>query len=142
MSADLDEIVAVIIDDADAKPAELLARALSRSGFWALLDRKRRDAGSAAGSPRIVIKPDLLAFQPASPAATDPRLVETLIDTLHDRGYVHVAVVAATDSSSLWSENRDVLAIADLLGYRFITQADRPYEILDLRENLIPIEFP
>ena len=91
-------------------PEGRLAAALERAGFWELLGNT--DA-------RIVIAPELAGFAAGSPTATDPALVETLIELLHDRGYVNVAVAGSADSSSLWAANRDVYALTDLLGYRF-----------------------
>jgi uncharacterized protein (DUF362 family) len=120
----------------------LLVGALERSGFWALLAARCHETGRAPGDLRIVVKPDLGAFRAGSPAATDPALVEALIDLLHDRAYGNVAVVASTDSSSAWAENRDVLSLAELLGYAFTTPAGRSYEIADLGEDLAPVAFP
>jgi uncharacterized protein (DUF362 family) len=142
MSVDLEEVFATITDDADASPFELLARCLDRAGFWALLAARCQDLSEDPDSLRIVIKPDLQAFKPGSPVATDPALVEAFIETLHERGYTNVGLVASADSSSLWAENRDVLATADLLGYRFATPSGRAYDILDLRDDLIPVDLP
>jgi uncharacterized protein (DUF362 family) len=142
MSPDDSEVVATISDGASMGPTKLLARALDRSGFWGMLGGISTEAAVAPGLLRFVIKPDLLAFAPSSPTATDPTLVEALIDLLHDRGYPQVSVVASTDTSSLWAENRDVLAVADLLGYRFATPRGRSYDVLDLGEDAIPAGFP
>ena len=105
-------------------PADRLAAALDRAGFWDIV----------TGAPRIVIKPELAGFAAGSPTATDPALVEALIDLLHDRGFSNVAVVSASDSSALWAANRDVYALSDLLGYRFVTPNGRSYDILDLAD--------
>ena len=48
-----------------------------------------------------------------------------------------MAVAAAADSSTSWAENREVLALADLLGYRYVTDSGRPYEVIDLGEGLV-----
>ena len=74
----------------------------------------------------------MAGFAAGSPTATDPSLVEALIDLLHDRGFDNVAVVSAADSSALWAANRDVYALSDLLGYRFVTPNGRSYDIIDL----------
>ncbi len=133
---------AFIVDDPGLTGEELLAAALDRSGFWTSLDGASRGAGLDPAAFRVVIKPEWSAFQQAGPAATSPRLVEALIDLIHDRGYPSVSVVGAADSSSLWAENRDVLALADLLGYRFVTDKGRTYEILDLAQDLAETAFP
>ncbi len=91
---------------------------------------------------RLVIKPELAGFTAASPLATDPSLVEALIDLLHDRGFADVAVVAAADSSALWAENRDLYALSDLLGYRFVTPQGRTYDIVDLADAADETVFP
>jgi uncharacterized protein (DUF362 family) len=114
--------------------------ALERSNFWGLLDRisavrERRDI-------KIFVKPELAGFEPGCPLATNPRLIEDLVDLLHDRGFTNVAVGSSADAATRWAENRDVFALCDLLGYRFVTAKGRVYEISDLTENLIEDVFP
>jgi uncharacterized protein (DUF362 family) len=89
-----------------------------------------------------VIKPELAGYTAASPLATDPSLVEALIDLLHDRSFADVAVAGAADSSALWAENRDLYALTDLLGYRFVTPQGRSYDILDLADAPDNAVFP
>ena len=137
-----DEIINAVIADSIGDPARLLARALEGAGLW---DDLRRTVATAVMDPaslRIVVKPELGAFAPGSAAATDPAMVELLIDVLHDVGFTNVTIVAARDSSALWAENRDVLVLADLLGYRFSTEKGRVYDIVDLGEDLVPGGFP
>src|SRR5215470_7252270 len=132
-------MINAVIADGINDPARLLARPLEEAGLW---DGLRQTA--AATDPallRIVIKPELGAFALGSPAATEPAVVELLIDLLHDAGFTNVTVVAARDSSALWAENRDVLVLADLLGYKFSTEKGRAYEIVDLGEDLVPGGF-
>ena len=74
--------------------------------------------------------------------ATDPSLVELLIDRLHDRGFTDVAVVGGTDTSRLWAENRDLYAMSDLLGYRFVTASGRTYDIAELGDAPDESAFP
>ena len=134
------QAVAAIVDDPGAAGDELVARALDRAGFWALLRDACVNRAREPDELRIVLKPDLSGYHHRSPAATDPAVVEALIDQLHGNRYTNVAVVAASDSSSLWAENRDVMALADLLGYRYETPQGRSYEVLDLAEDLVPLE--
>src|SRR5262249_11110983 len=129
-----------IVDDAALTPAEQLAAALERGGLWTIL--ARRVHGRAPDALRVLIKPELAGYTEASPLATEPGLVETLIDLLHDRGYGNVAIAAAADSSALWAENRDVYALSDLLGYRFVTPQGRGYEIVDLADAPDDAVFP
>ncbi len=84
----------------------------------------------------------MAGFAAGSPTATDPSLVEALIDLLHDRGFANVAVVSAADSSALWAANRDVYALSDLLGYRFVTPNGRSYDIIDLGDAPDHDAFP
>ena len=102
-----------------------MAAALDRAGFWDIV----------VGTPRILIKPEMAGFAAGSPTATDPALVEALIDLLHDRGFEKVAIATATDTSALWAADRDVYALSDLLGYRFVTAHGRSYDIIDLADT-------
>ena len=129
-----------IIDDVQLARTDRLAEALDHAGFWEILAQSLRDRPPSA--LRLVIKPELAGYTAASPLATDPLLVEALIDLLHDRGYVDVAVVGTTDSSALWAENRDIYALCDLLGYRFVTPQDRAYDIVDLADTPDDAVFP
>ena len=127
----------MIVGGAPSAVRPLLARVLSRVGLWPALARLARRLRVAPADLRIVIKPDLAGFSEASPTATGPAVVETMIDLLGERGYTSVAVVAAADSSALWTENRDVLALAELLGYRFVTPKGRAYDVVDLSQDLV-----
>jgi uncharacterized protein (DUF362 family) len=142
MPADFDEVRATIVDDAEASPPELLSRALDASGLWTMLAARCAQHALQPVALRIVIKPDLSAFSSESPTATDPRLVEALIDALHQRGYSQVSLVASSDSSALWAENRTVLALAELLGYRYTTSRGHAYDIHDLADDVVPVDFP
>jgi uncharacterized protein (DUF362 family) len=129
-----------IIDDVQLAQTDRLAKALDGAGFWEILARSLRNR--TADALRLVIKPELTGYGASSPLATDPSLVEALIDLLHDRDFVDVAVVGTADSSALWSENRDVYALCDLLGYRFVTPQGRTYEIVDLADAPDDAVFP
>lgn len=130
-----------MVDDQTLVAPELLARALNQGGLWQALRTARRRASAGSSAFRILIKPDLDAFDAGSGTATDPALVEALIDLLHERGYPRVDVCATADSSSFWAGNRDVSALADLLGYRYVTSAGHAYDVLDLSEDLAAAPF-
>jgi uncharacterized protein (DUF362 family) len=119
----------------------LLDDVLKRSGFWSLLEGTRLHANVDKDHFQIVIKPDLNAFELTGSNATDPQLVESLIDQLHERGYTQVVVAESRNSFDLWLENRDVQILADLLGYHYATPAGRPYDLIDLAEDLVPGPF-
>jgi uncharacterized protein (DUF362 family) len=133
--------VAIVEDRAHAKDA-LLETALERAGFWRHLQATCVAFGSAPDALSIVVKPDLVAFDRAPSLATDPELVEHLIDLLAARGYTRVTVADATDWTASWLTNRAVPFLADLLGYRYVTREGRAYEVVDLAEDLVRAPFP
>lgn len=122
-----------IVDDSELPPTGKLAAAVERAGFWELLTD--RDAC-------IAIHPELSGFAANTPSVTDPMLVEALIDLLHDHGFTNVIIVGSADSSALWADNRDLFALADLLGYRFATASGRAYDMVDLGEAPAGPAFP
>ena len=124
-----------VVDDSAMSPSEKLAAALERAGFWEVM-------AASPGDAQIVIKPDMAGFTTNSPCVTDPALVELLIDLLHDHGFSNAAVVGTADSSALWAENRDLYALADLVGYRFTTLKERAYDIVDLGDSADRTVFP
>jgi uncharacterized protein (DUF362 family) len=118
-----------------------LELALNRSGFWLALNGARRRVRVSKNKFEILIKPDLNAFELTGSTATDPRLVEFLIDQLHDRGYGRTTVGEGRDGMDRWLENRDVEVRADLIGYKFVTSKGRAYALVDLAEDLVPGPF-
>lgn len=120
----------------------LLADALHQSGFWEFIDDTLRQAGVGPEDFNILITPDFACFDPATSTGTDPALVEGLIDLLGERGYGTIAVGASPDSSGQWLENRDVVVLADMVGYRFVTDGGHPYDVVDLSEDLVAVPFP
>lgn len=137
-----DATAAYIADAENADGYGFLAGVLRRAGLRNQLRQAAKREGVAAKDLRILIKPELGGFAAGSPAATDPALVESLIDLLHAAGYSNTALAAAPDSSTLWAENRDVHALTDLLGYRYVTPGGRPYDVVDLSEDLVAGGFP
>lgn len=129
----------VVVHDPAASRRAVLEQVLEAAGFWRRLRYLRRRNSHAAADLRIVIKPDLAVFDRGAPAGTDPRLVEHLIDLLHDRGYTSVAVADAPGRADLWAENREVAVLAELAGYRYETDAGRSYDVLDLSEDLVDL---
>ena len=129
-----------IVDDSSLSATGKLAAALDRADLWNAL--RRTQAGRSPDQIRIVIKPEFAGFAVGSPTATDPALVEHLIDQLHDRGFTNTVVAGTADSSALWAENRDLYALSDLLGYRYTTPTGRSYDIVDLAGTLDETAFP
>lgn len=119
----------------------LLETVLNDSGFWELLESSRALLGKEPDAYRVFIKPDLAGFERESATATSPWLVERLVDLLAAAGYFQVTVGSASDPSYPFLENRDVLVLADLLGYKWQTPLGNAYEIVDLGENLADVPF-
>jgi uncharacterized protein (DUF362 family) len=136
----LDPTRVAIVNDVDLSPVGKIAAALEIAGFWEIL--RRTQLGRPADALRLVIKPEFSGYTADSPLATDPSLVEGLIDLLHDRGFAGLTVVGTTDSSGLWAENRDIYALSDLLGYSFVTPKGRAYDIVDLGDGSDEAAFP
>ncbi len=119
----------------------LLDEVLKQAGFWRQLERTRLHLGVERKNLKILIKPDFNGFELMGSTATDPQLVEHLIDQLHERRYATVTVAESRNSFDRWLENRDVQVLADLLGYRFVTPKGNAYEITDFAEDLVPGPF-
>lgn len=134
--------VVAIAHDTTADGAVLLDRALSLSGFREAMAPRIAQALAERGACSAIVVPALDAFAADSPARTDPRLVEQLLDVLLDLGVTDVAVGSTRATAALWLENRDVFVAADLLGYRYETPAGRPYDVIDLSEDAEPGAFP
>ncbi|MBX3484891.1 DUF362 domain-containing protein [Phenylobacterium sp.] len=137
----MDPVVAIAhAPGADA--GSLLDRALELAGFHAAMAERVAQALSARGACSAVVVPAMDAFAADSPAAADPALVERLLDVLFDLGVTDAVVGSTRATAALWLENRDVFVAADLLGYRYETPAGRPYEVVDLAEEVRGDVFP
>lgn len=137
----MDPVVA-IVHDPDADGEALLDRALKLAGFHATAAGRIAEALAAKGACSAIIVPAMDAFSADSPAAAEPRLVEHLLDVLFDLGVTEASVGSTRATAALWLENRDVFVAADLLGYRYETPARRPYDVIDLAEDLQEGVFP
>lgn len=133
------EALAAVVCDNSAARGDALARALEAIAFWGRLDALRRGRRKARKAMHVLIKPDLDVFDRAASTGTDPRLVEHLIDLLHGHGFTHVDVAAAPGRADLWAENREVAVLADLAGYRWVTDQGHAYDVLDLGEDLVTL---
>ena len=132
---------AVVVDAPSLDAATRLAAAIDHLSAGEPFFRGATPSDGDRSQVPVVIVPELGGFATGSPAATDPALVETLIDLLHERGYTNVVVGAGADESATWAGNRDAYALVDLLGYRFFTAAGRDYDIVDLSEDVIDVPF-
>jgi uncharacterized protein DUF362 len=137
----MDPVVAIVHDPAAAGEA-LLDRALKLAGFHAMAADRIADALAARGACTAIVTPAMDAFSAGSPAAAEPRLAEHLLDVLFDLGVTEASIGSTRSTAALWLENRDVFVAADLLGYRYETPAGRPYDVIDLAEDLQDGVFP
>ncbi|MBV7335256.1 DUF362 domain-containing protein [Chloroflexi bacterium TSY] len=133
---------AVIVKQPEADKFGLLEAALEQSDFWLHLERTRQLTGLGPAEFLILIKPDMIFFDEGVPTGTDPRLVEHLIDLLHKRGYAQVIVAEGRNSFDLWLENREVVILADMVGYRYVTEQGNDYDVVDLSEQVVEAPFP
>jgi uncharacterized protein (DUF362 family) len=133
---------AVIVQERGTDKFRLLESALNEAGLWQSLEAARQNASLAQDDFRILIKPDLALFDQGGTTGTDPELVEHLIDLLHERGYSEVTVGEGQNSFDLWLENRDVLVLADMVGYKFVTERGHSYDIVDLGNDIIEVPYP
>ena len=99
----------------------LLEEALEKADFWEIIQEAWKSSKLAQKKFLILIKPDLNMFDINSTTGTDPELVEHLIDLLCQKGFANIMVADSPGDADLWLENRDVLILADLLGYKFET---------------------
>jgi uncharacterized protein (DUF362 family) len=130
------ESLIAIVHEAGAAGPDLLDRAIRQAGLREAMGQRIATALERKDSCSAVIVPALDAFAAGSPAATAPALVEHLLDLLFELGVTEAAVGSTRGTAALWLENRDVFMVADLLGYRYETPAGRPYDVIDLSEDV------
>lgn len=131
----------VACSDPSLDSLSLLELTLEKASFWDQLEAARVNSGLSEENFKIIIKPDLNTFETQSAAGTDPVLVEHLIDLLAERGYSRIIVVDSEDDSTGWLENRQVQAIAELVGYHYITKGGFSYDVVSLSDDLIGNAF-
>ncbi len=133
---------AVIVQQPEVDKFWLLETALELADFWPQLEQARRLADLTPADFHILIKPDMTFFDEGDPSGTDPQLVEHLINLLHEHSYSRVVVAEGRNSFDLWLENREVAILADMAGYRYVTEQGYDYDIIDLSEEIIDVPFP
>ncbi|MBL3619432.1 MAG: DUF362 domain-containing protein, partial [gamma proteobacterium endosymbiont of Lamellibrachia anaximandri] len=134
--AALDSVECAIVLQGQKDKFELFDETLRRADFWFALEQACFKVGAEAAAFRILIKPDVTACEATVALATDPQLVEHLIDLLQDRGFTQVVVAESRNSFDICLENRDVQILADMLGYQYVTPKGRDYDVIDLGEEL------
>lgn len=124
----------------DPHPRAALEQALQQSEVWRSLISLTGERDPA--DMRVFILPDLNLFEPDGPTGTQPALVEHLVDLLAEHGFTSVATGSGPDSAAGFLDNRDVMVVADLTGYRYVTERDNPYDVVDLSDDLVAAPFP
>jgi uncharacterized protein (DUF362 family) len=124
----------------DLSPRTALEQALLNGEVWSSLTTfvGQREPADL----RVFVLPDLNVFESDGPTGTQPAMVEHLVDLLAERGFTSVTVGSGPDGAAHILDNRDVLVIADLVGYRFVTEQDNPYDVVDLSEDQVEAPFP
>lgn len=128
----------VVVRSGENKLA-LLRQVVTESGFWEVLGRKLAASGKNKPDFRVVIKPNFMythAKQDVS-TYTDPELVEALVDHIVARGFTNVTLVEAQSTYGNYYENREVLKVAEYVGY----STEKNYRIVDLTEEMVPFDY-
>jgi uncharacterized protein (DUF362 family) len=118
---------------------DLLDRVLAESGFFKVLQRRFEETGKSRQGFSIVIKPNFMFSHHKKDISTytDPRLVEALIDRIAEKGYSNIAIVEAQSTLGNYYRNREVVKVAEYLGYSF----GKNYRIVDLTEEMVPYDY-
>jgi uncharacterized protein (DUF362 family) len=108
---------------------------LAATNFFEILESERKRVGKSPATFRVVIKPNFMFMHALKDKSTytDPELVEALIDRIAAKGYPNIAVVEAQSTYGNYYLNRDVLTVAEHVGYH----RDRNYKIVDLTKEKV-----
>ena len=112
-----------------------LDQVLAATNFFEVLENKRRQVQKSVDTFHVVIKPNFMFMHAREDKSTytDPELVEALIDRIAAKGYQHIAVVEAQSTYGNYYLNRDVLTVAEHVGYH----RDRNYQVVDLTLEMV-----
>ncbi|MFF5716787.1 DUF362 domain-containing protein [Streptomyces buecherae] len=119
-------------------PPHLLADAVDRAGLWGRL------AERAAGRPDelpVLLTPGASSYGDES-TAVSVKVVEQLVDLLHERGYRNIAVGGTRYGPDVWLEEPGPVDACRRLGYHGRTQRGADYRLVDLSEDTAPVAFP
>jgi uncharacterized protein (DUF362 family) len=121
---------------------DLLDAALEEVEFPDLIEEMLHVTGKPKDKFLVLVKPNLGMFFGDVLTITDPRLVEYLVDKLHDLGYRNVVLGEAQNAFCKWLKNREIPEIAKAAGYDFQTPKGRKYDFVDLAEGEMGGHFP
>jgi uncharacterized protein (DUF362 family) len=110
-----------------------LKQVLEATDFLEKLDQAWKRSGKKKEDFAIIVKPNFMFMYSTLDPTTysDPELVESLIDRMHERGYRNLAVGEARSTYGAFFTNREVKTVADYIGLK-----GRNYRIVDLSEDL------
>jgi len=115
-----------------------LDQVLEATDFFTLVDEAQSKSNKSKDEFSIIIKPNFSFMYSLTDISTftDPRLVEHLIDRIHERGYRNIAVAEAQSTYTVFFTNRDVPTLA-----RYIGVKGKNYKVIDLSENTETYEY-
>jgi len=128
------EVIVAAIRDEDKFVG--LEKVLEATGFWELLENKRKTSGKSKDDFSIVIKPNFMfAYNKADRSTfADPELVAHLVKLIRNRaGFSDVSVVEAQSTYGQYFDNRSVRFVADYLGYD--SSGNSGYKLVDLTKD-------
>jgi len=116
-----------------------LSKVLSDTHFFDLLEGRLADSGKTREAFSVVIKPNFMFMHSRLDPSTytDPELVVRLVDRIAERGFKNIALVESQTTYSNYYLNRDVVTVAQYLGYR----QDANYRIVDLTLEMAPFYY-
>ncbi len=122
----------------DKDKSMALQKVLEATDFLGRLDQVWKRSGKKKEDFAIIVKPNFMfMYSTLDPSTyTDPELVESLIDRMHERGYRNLAVGEARSTYGVFFTNREVKTVADYIGLK-----GRNYRIVDLSEDLEEYPF-
>jgi uncharacterized protein (DUF362 family) len=126
----------IICTDTSASVNSLLEVALQQAKLWSFIESKRKVKKLARKNFRILIKPDMDCYELNGTTGIAASVVEHLVSLLAGRGYTDIIVASGEQGSATWLENRDVVVLADLLGYSCTTPEGFTYNVASLTEDL------
>lgn len=109
---------------------KLLKDTLDQAGFDDVLNRKFQEFGNQMADFAVVIKPNFMFMHSLDDPSTytDPELVEALVDRIEALGFTNITLVEAQSTYGNYYTNREVLTVAEYIGY----STERNYRLVDL----------
>ena len=133
----------VILSGVEAEPRDAAIRhVLDRAAVLRTLARAATRRRCEPHRLRVAVAVELSLVDTATPSGVDPRSVEALLDALGAAGYESTTVIGALPEANLWRDNSEPRSIADIAGYRFVTDAGRSYDVVGAEEDAVPLAFP